>query len=701
MRRLPTAVGAGMVAMLFIAYLLLPQDWRENLSQGAFDVVFVADQHLRRPMQSRSTRRVVVVEIDDRSLEALGPWPWPRETIASLIGAIAAAKPAVIAVDILFAEPDSRSPAALARQLGALTARPEIATLAATLTDGDTMLAKAALDVPMVLGFVLDPERHETMPQVPIILRGAPTLDGLWGAPGAVGPTALLRESASSVAALSLPANSDGIVRHVPLLVVVGGTVLPGLAVEAARLTRGASAYLLESDPTILVTGDLRIPIARDGLLRLLPVRAREHAARTLSAVDLVQHSSYPAPLAGAVVLVGGSAPALGGLRPTPSDALTPSVQIQGDAVQQIFSGRFPRPVVGIANPVLSVLLGAIATLAVARLAPLLGALVTLAAILLTWGGAIGSSLLADRLVDPVTPTISTAAVFIVASITSFAVTYRRDALIRRRFEQRLAPAIVKRIIEKPSLIKLTGERREVTALITDLEGLTSMTHRADPQELVAMLDAYFEGLGAIIVQHGGMIDKIVGDAVHALFNAPVDLDDYPRRSVECALAIRAWSEAYRATPAPAALGLGRTRIGIETGEAIVGDVGIESKLDYTAYGDAVNAAARFEQANKWLGSAICVGPATAARIDPAMLRPLGAISVRGRDEVLEVFEPWPMDAPLQWRERYMAAFNLVDADRTRAAEQFLALAAEREGDPVPRLLAERIVGAGAPRNTD
>src|SRR5258708_6491490 len=187
------------------------------------------------------------------------------------------------------------------------------------------------------------------------------------------------------------------------------------------------------------------------------------------------------------------------------------------------------------------------------------------------------------------------------------------------------------------------------------------MSRRAGPEELVAVLDSYCEGVAAIIVEHGGMVDKIVGDAVHALFNAPLDLDDHPRRAVACAIAIRSWTESYRALPAPAAIGFGRTRIGIETGQAIVGDVGLRSKLDYTAHGDAVNAAARFEAANKQLGSAICVGPGTAARCDHGMFRPLGTISVRGRDEPLAVFEPWPIETPPAWRERYLAAFGLMD----------------------------------------
>jgi adenylate cyclase len=289
------------------------------------------------------------------------------------------------------------------------------------------------------------------------------------------------------------------------------------------------------------------------------------------------------------------------------------------------------------------------------------------------------------------TPTLGGIAVFAVATVTSFAVTYQREVLVRRRFEQHLAPAVVRRIVEQPALVKLTGERREVTSLFTDVEGFTALTHRADAEALVDVLDHYFEGIAALVVEHGGMVDKIVGDAVHALFNAPLDLPDHPRHAVACAVAIRSWAGSFRTQPAAAAIGFGRTRIGIETGEAIVGDVGLRSKLDYTAYGDAVNAAARLEAANKELGSSICVGPAAAARCDASTLRPLGVISVRGRDEALAVFEPWPENMPAEWRQSYSAAFTLIDSDPPRAAALFDELAARAPGDPVTHLIAKRL----------
>lgn len=686
-------IGAAAIAIVVALDLLVPANWRTRLRELGFDQVLAADSLVHPSQSGESHSQVIVVDIDRRSLEAVGPWPWPHATIAKLVDAIAAAKPAVVALDILFAEQDSRSPAALARALGTLTNRADFLALADTLPDGDQLLASVGRKAPLVFGFVLDPEGRRSLPHVPILVRNQPRLDSIWRASGAVAPISKLTASASGLGALSLPAESDGVVRYVPLLVAVGDQLMPGLSIESVRVARGASSYLLQSTPLTLTTDDLQIPLSTDALLRLIPKPPSPHANRTVSAVDILNQPTSAARLNGATVLLGGSAPELGGLRQTVSGPLVPSVQIQADAVEQINEGRFPRPVEH-SETVAILLLLAVCVLAVFAsivFSPLLGALALAAIILLTWFGAVLSTFATDRLIDPLTPSLAGLGIFAVASITSFTATRRREALVRRRFEQHLAPAVVRRIVDQPTLLKLTGERREVTSLFTDVEGFTALTHRADAEELVTVLDHYFEGITKLVVEHGGMVDKIVGDAVHALFNVPLDLDDHPRRAVECAVAIRSWTESYRRLPAPQAIGLGRTRIGIETGEAIVGDVGLSSKLDYTAYGDAVNAAARFEAANKDLASSICIGPAAAARCEPQSLRPLGNINVRGRDEPLAVYEPWPADWSSDAIEQYRVAFGLIRTEPTRAAEAFEALSGHYERDLVLKRMAVRI----------
>src|SRR5262249_34165891 len=563
------------LALLLLITLLLPETARGVLRDSAYDIVLDADQRIWVARQAELP--VIVVDIDRPSIEAFGPWPWPRETIARLVEAVAGRRPAAIAIDVLFAEAGDRSPAALARRLGALTDRPEISALAEEVPDGDKQLADAVKSAPVVV--VLDPDLDSTLLGPPIVSRGPLPFNDLWQAAGAVGPAPALAAAASGVGALSLPGSADGIIRHVPLFVVAGRTLLPGLAVDAVRLARGASNFLIEVGPPILTIGDRRIALPRDGLLRLLPVPPERHGVRTLAAADVLEGQADTRRLTGALVLIGGSSPELGGLRKTPSDPLTPSVQIHADAIEQILAGRVPRPIgaTSIAEPLTILVIGTLAVAVGAVLSPLVGMVILVGALAALWAASLTMSGLADPPPDPLTPSIAAALAFAVTSITTYSMTRRREALVRRRLEQHLAPAVVRRIVEHPGSVKLNGERREVTALFTDIDDFTAMTHRAGPEELVAVLDQYFEGVAGIVIEHGGMIDKIVGDAVHALFNAPIDLEDHSRRAVDCAIAICAWTEAFRCRAAPAAMKFGRTRIGIETGQAIVGDVGIRS----------------------------------------------------------------------------------------------------------------------------
>jgi adenylate cyclase len=203
---------------------------------------------------------------------------------------------------------------------------------------------------------------------------------------------------------------------------------------------------------------------------------------------------------------------------------------------------------------------------------------------------------------------------------------------------------VVARLAEPGTAVKLAGEERIVTALFTDIEGFTAMTARAGHRELVRLLDGYFEGLSRIVVSHGGMVDKIVGDALHAFFNMPLDQPEHERHALACAAEIQVFAERYRAKADAAAAGFGRTRIGIETGPALVGDVGAGGKLDYSAHGAAVNLAARLQEANKLTGTAILAGPGLRAAA-PAGWRfdRKGSYDLRGFGPT-EVFAPVRID---------------------------------------------------------
>ncbi len=635
--RLSPPVLAGVLAGLGVLLLSLgaPLAWRETLRERVFDAMLRSVAGWR---VDASGTKLAIVDIDTASLEAIGPWPWRREVVARLITAINGAKPAAIAVDILLAGEDTRSPAALARQLAVETGRTDLGELAQTLTDGDKALAEALGAGPVTLGWVLDPRGRDEVAEVPILTRDSAALGPLWRENGATGPPPALASAAAGAGTLSLPGDEDGMVRRVPLFVAVGDEVRPGLALETLRLAAGASGYLLSGDPVRLGVGAMTRPLPSDGMLRLVPGTT---PVATLRASDLLRGSAELSGLAGAIVFVGGSASELGASRASARDPLTPSSLLQADAVRQIAAGVVPqRPARANVWELAAALLVVMAAMGLARrLRPALAlpavAMLLLAVVL----GAAGLAAV-DLLLDPLPPAASGVAAFLATSLAGFSETRLREARLRRRFEQHLAPGVVERIIANPTSLKLSGERREITALFTDIEGFTQTTRDIGPEQLVSVLDGYFDGVTRIVGEHGGMVDKLVGDAVHAFFNAPLDLADHPRRAVACAVAILAWTEGYRAQGLAATIRLGRTRQGIETGIAIVGDVGVGAKLDYTAHGDAVNMAARLEALNKELGSSICIGPAAAQRCGPSLVRPLRHVELRGLGEV-EVFTPF------------------------------------------------------------
>lgn len=323
--------------------------------------------------------------------------------------------------------------------------------------------------------------------------------------------------------------------------------------------------------------------------------------------------------------------------------------------------------------------------------------MVTMALVSSWFAIAFGMLQLQQVLVDPLTPSLATGAAFAISAFLAASRTRIREAAIRRRFEQQLPAAVVRRLLDEPGLLKLEGEARRVTAVFTDIAGFTAMTERAGPRKLVQLLDRYFDGLVRIVVEHGGMVEKIVGDGLHAIFNAPLDLDDHAGKGFACALAIEAFAERFRAEGDALALGFGATRIGIETGDVIVGDVGGGRRLDYTAHGDAMNTASRLEAANKELGSRICVGPVAAAAIDPSSLRPLGRLNVRGRAEPLAVYEPWPAAMTSDDRAAFMASAALAATDPAKSAAGFAAIAACYPDDMVLARLATLTLHSATP----
>ena len=551
---------------------------------------------------------IVVVDIDRKAFQNAPERSWTREETAGLIEKLAAAKPAAIAFDFVFS------------------------TDCAAGEPANAALAEAIGRAPTVLGFLIG-ETPEGAPRpVPALALQRPvTVPDLWFIDGTETSCPSLQDKAISAAAAFLVGDEDAVVRRVQAYAIVGNAAYPALGVEVARLAAGTRTPILGGDPAWLRHDTRLMRLDEDGSLRFVASGAEAIAARTVSAADVAAGRVPTERFAGKAVLIGSSLPNLGGLRASASMPLEPSVQIHADVANAILTGHIPMRDPGVvpAEASFAFLMGALAAIAAARTRPLLAAIAGVGLVGAVFAAAALLYMRTGLLSDAVGVSLVVAVAALVAGLAQYAHVRRAEATARQRFSQYLPQSVVSRYIDNPDLKRVAGEERQVTALFTDIEGFSALAQKIGPHDLVKLLDIYFSEVNALVARHGGMVDKVVGDAVHALFNAPDDLDGHVDKALACADEIRALTEEMRRRPAFLDRDFGRTRIGIETGMAVLGEVGAGGKLDYTAHGDAVNLAARLQDANKFLGTQICVGPCAATETTRPV-RAIGSHDIRG-----------------------------------------------------------------------
>ncbi len=262
----------------------------------------------------------------------------------------------------------------------------------------------------------------------------------------------------------------------------------------------------------------------------------------------------------------------------------------------------------------------------------------------------------------------------------------------RTQLARYFSPAVAASLAAAEDPALLAPQRREVTALFTDIAGFTTLAEALPPAEIAALLNDYLSALTAVVFAHGGTLIKIIGDAMHVLFGAPADQPDHAARAVACALALDARAEALRADWQQRGVALGATRIGLHSGPALVGSFGGSGFFDYTAYGDTINIASRLEAANKLLGTRICAS-GTVAAVPGFLGRPVGRLRLRGRSEPLPAFEPLdPARAATPLAAAYAEAYNLADSADPNALGAFAALLGQARDDGLVSFHLKRLL---------
>jgi len=680
------------LALLFataLARLVMP-DFLDRLSLLAFDGF---ERAAPRP---RADLPVRIVAIDDKSLQAVGQWPWPRSVIAELVDKLNAAGAAVITLDILFSEPDRTSPKMLVPILTrGGTSEADAEKLLAALPDPDKRLADAIAKAPVVLGYALG----ETKGDYPLISRAGFAFAGGAGADPlryvdsyaeAVGDLTELQKAAKGNGFVNQHRHWDNVVRRMPLVFRLGTRPVPSIDAETLRVATGARTYVgraagsqtqksfgENTGLTDIKIGNLTVPT--DGAGRVWLYFAHSDPESFISASDVLAGKVDPDRIKDNIVLIGATAAGLNTLNATPLGTDMPGVEVHAQLIGQILQQSFlarPDWVVG-GEIVFTLLAGVILVLTMPRIGALagagLGAVAVIAVSIVSWHAFRSQHLL----IDPAYPIVILTLVYLIATLLNHRHTERRQREIRQAFSRYMSPHYVEVLARDPDKLVLGGELRTMTIMFCDIRGFTTLSEGLGPHELTEFLNGFLTPMTEIVMAHHGTIDKYMGDGIMAFWNAPLDDPDQARNAVEAAQEMRSRVIALNAESAEAARVAGvahrpiRIGIGINTGEVCVGNFGSHQRFDYSIIGDSVNVASRLESLTKVYGVELIVGEETAARLDMDLIE-LDLVAVKGKTQAVHIFTlpPQPIEAA-EFGARHAA---LLAAYRRRDWEAALGL---------------------------
>lgn len=710
------------IAVLFV-FIVHAASWARI---GFIDQIenILYDQRLLLTMPNTLEKRIVIVDIDEKSLTAEGRWPWGRDKLAELVRrSFEDYGVGLLGFDIVFAEPDTSSGLNVLESLAdtAFSSDPGYRSTIERLRpelNYDARFADTLGRFPVVLGYYFnftasaDDEisRIGTLP-TPTFVKGTFTGKNIAfrSADGFGGNLSALQSKALAGGHFNPQPDSDGVVRRVPMLIEYDGAYYGSLSLEMARHALGAvevkprferplfssSAY---AGLEWLDVGRFSVPVDRN-VQTLVPYRGRKGSFPYVSATDILQGKADKAVLDGAVVLVGTTAPGLLDLRATPVGEAYPGVEVHANLIAGILDGRvlqLPEYTLG-AEVVLLVLFG----LAMALTAPLLSPL----AATLTAGGLLSAYVLFNLVVWTAGHLVLPVASGVLMLLTMFMLNMTYGYFIETRGKRQLTglfghyvpPELVDEMAKHPEAYSLDAESREMTVLFSDVRGFTTISEGLNPKDLSALMNQFLTPMTRVIHEHRGTIDKYMGDAVMAFWGAPLPDVEHARHALRAGLDMLARVDqinkefAARNWP-PLKIG-----IGINTGSMSVGNMGSEFRMAYTVLGDAVNLGSRLEGLTKGYGVSLIVSEATREAVPEYAYREIDRVRVKGKDKPITIYEPLCLRDQLdsKWKDElklYREALRLYRAREWDMAEMnFLNLSRSSRSPELYRIYVERI----------
>lgn len=604
---------------------------------------------------------VRIVDLDDETLARLGQWPWPRTMLVRLVERLDELGAAAIAFDIVFAEPDRTSPGRVAALWPVSTELNALREKLSGLPDHDRLFAQSMeASGKVVTAFILNTGTGGQVPgrKAGVSFGGDDPALFLPRFSAAVTTLPELEAAAAGNGHINRGTHPGGVVRGLPTLLSLGGTLYPSLEMEALRVAQGGkSTHLVKSSGAsgeqsfgertgiiALRVGQFTVPTSADGSIRLYdtgPIPARFIPAWRVLEDDLPRNA-----LEGVIVLVGTSAAGLKDQVSTPLGQVVPGVEVHAQVLEQIVTGNFlVRPDWAPGAEVLGLALaGALLLVVMSRVGALAGAA------LLGFGvtSVVAASWYAfselHLLFDPVYPAVFVVLAYLVQSLVKFLHTESEKRQIRTAFGRYLSPLLVEKLAHDPSHLRLGGETKTMTFLFSDIRGFTSISENLDAQELTSLINRFLTPVTDLLLGNGATIDKYMGDAVMAFWNAPLDDAHHAANACRAAVAMqeemvglnavwKAQDEAEGRRHFPIKIG-----VGVNSGDACVGNLGSEQRFDYSVLGDDVNLASRLESQSRTYDVGVVVGENTLDLAPGFAALELDLIRVKGKTRPVRIF---------------------------------------------------------------
>jgi adenylate cyclase len=596
---------------------------------------------------------VVIVDIDEDSLKEIGQWPWPRTILADLVTRITQAGAVTVGFDVIFAEPDRMSPAIAEQSFRGIDA--DTRAKLDSLPSNDEVFADAIKHSRVVVGQAgaakpAPKTQAEAGLQTGFAIRGPDPLPYLVTFPGLLRNVAAIEQAAAGRGLFSINPEADGIIRRVPVVMEAQDTLVPSLTMDMLRVASRSSAILVRVNDagvqSVAVPG-LEVPTDQNGQFW---VHFNKHdQARYVSAKDVLQDRIEPDRLRGKLVLIGTSATGLLDVKTTPLDPAIPGVEVHAQILESVLTKTLlvnPNYAIG-AELVVAVLFG----LAIIIAAPMLSATIVLLLGALLIAGLIGLSLylfvMHNLLIDFTYPLISSWLIYLVLTFVNYFREQKQRQQIRSAFGFYLSPHMVEQLARSPEKLVLGGEERRMTILFSDVRGFTTISehYKDDPQGLTRLMNRFLTPLTNAIIERKGTIDKYIGDAIMAFWNAPVDDDEQEANACDAALEMQARAAALNVELKREAEANGgkymplRIGVGLNTGPCVVGNMGSDFRFNYSVLGDTVNFASRLEARTKDYRLPLVIGSRTAegARQKFATME-IDLIQVKGKTQPEAVF---------------------------------------------------------------